>query len=154
MPVGGDKSNNFNDIDRIEKAEDSGDDWKVGYSNTAYQSEKPPLASTSSGAPSEHSSEPSDQPPPYESAVVPVSEKGKGIEALEDQDDDEKILNVLREIVRKCTLANPMKRPTAKEVLKMIEEVAPPELLSEKFNISDDEEEEEEEEDSMAKKIK
>jgi hypothetical protein len=44
-----------------------------------------------------------------------------------------------------------MKRPTAKEVLKMIEEVAPSELLSEKFNISDDEDDIE---DSAEKKLK
>ena len=44
-----------------------------------------------------------------------------------------------------------MKRPTAKEVLKMIEEVAPPELLSEKFNVSDDEDDDD---DHMDKKIK
>ncbi|XP_060599376.1 uncharacterized protein LOC132752979 isoform X2 [Ruditapes philippinarum] len=149
MPVGGEKSSNFDDINKIEKAED-GEDWKVGYSNSGYQNEKPPLASTSSANPSEQSSEHSDQPPPYEeSAIVPaVSEKDNEIEVIED---DEKILNMLREIVRKCTLANPMKRPTAKEVLKMIEEVAPSELLSEKFNISDDEDDIE---DSAEKKLK
>lgn len=147
MPGGSDKVSNFDDMDKIEKADDK-DAWKVEYSNRGYESEKHPLASTSSGGGSSNGSEPSDQPPPYEeSTVVPADEKGKGVEVVDD--DEEKILNVLREIVRKCTLANPMKRPTAREVLKMIEDVAPPELLSEKFTISDDDDD-----DGMQKKIK
>ena len=80
----------------------------VGYSNTAFQNEKPPLASTSSGERSDHSSEHSDQPPPYEeSAVVPATnEKSKGIEVVED---DEKILNVVS-TVKPVNKGHPRKR--------------------------------------------
>ncbi|XP_064648111.1 uncharacterized protein LOC135500519 [Lineus longissimus] len=39
---------------------------------------------------------------------------------LVNEDEDEKILAVLREVVRKCTNADPMKRPSAAEVLDML----------------------------------
>ena len=44
----------------------------------------------------------------------------------------------LRDICRKCTNVNPMKRPTAKEVLEMLEEVAPTEYFDDDFDFPDD----------------
>ena len=44
----------------------------------------------------------------------------------------------LRDIVRKCTNINPLKRPTAKEILEMLEELAPSEYFEDDFDIPDE----------------
>ena len=49
----------------------------------------------------------------------------------------------LKDIVKKTTLANPLKRPSARQVVKMLEEVMPRHVLNsmDQFDISDDEDE-------------
>ncbi|XP_074658739.1 uncharacterized protein LOC141911648 [Tubulanus polymorphus] len=42
------------------------------------------------------------------------------ISIVESSANDDKILSVLREIVRKCTNADPMKRPSADEIVHML----------------------------------
>lgn len=42
--------------------------------------------------------------------------------------EEEQMLSILREVVRKCTHANPTKRPTAAEVLKMLKVIKLPEI--------------------------
>ena len=45
-------------------------------------------------------------------------------------------------MVRKCTNVNPLKRPTAKEILEMLEELAPSDYFEDDFDLADDDDEE------------
>lgn len=54
-----------------------------------------------------------------EMAINMEENGGKG-GASKFSSEEEKILEVLREIVRKCTNSEPSKRPTASEVLEML----------------------------------
>ncbi|KAL4222819.1 hypothetical protein ACF0H5_018859 [Mactra antiquata] len=83
-----------------------------------------------------------DKPPSYEATVTHRHTVDTVAEHVLSEAEEEKILNLLRDVVRKCTLANPLKRPTAREVLKMIEEGAPRGVLTETYDDSDSDDDE------------
>ncbi|XP_060069537.1 uncharacterized protein LOC132549608 [Ylistrum balloti] len=67
---------------------------------------------------------------PAASSVIPSSSTSEkkasniqGMETLTTQ--EEKMLSVLRDVAQKCTNANPLKRPTAEQVLKMLQAINP-----------------------------
>ncbi|XP_021352221.1 calsequestrin-1-like [Mizuhopecten yessoensis] len=60
--------------------------------------------------------------PPTVTSVEKVSDS-RAVEPLTPQ--EEKMLSVLRDVAQKCTNANPLKRPSAEQVLKMLQVINP-----------------------------
>lgn len=57
------------------------------------------------------------------SAASGGGEKTADVDTLSAE--EEKMLSVLRDVAQKCTHANPLKRPTAEQVLKMLQVINP-----------------------------
>lgn len=91
-------------------------------------------------------------PPAYNEAI---REEGDGmdVDLTGPESEEERIMLMLRDIVRKCTNVNPLKRPTAKEVLEMLEEVAPAEYFEDDFDIPDADDDDEYDDYGLEKRI-